>query len=535
MPLGAHIGSIPFEVKGPCASLYPSLFLLLLCLSPFFSLSLPLFLYLSLSLCLLVSLRMGVPCQLARAALLPALAVGQLPLVYRTGFGTGPERQCPIPRRANETALAQSQPGILGYLDSCSEYGLQPSPDVLNQLDVGLSNVSIRSSFGNLDLRALVLLLLDEGGRYLSRLRSLDLSRARLDASSMLLVAQLLLHPSCALEALDLSHQEVGLEGACAVGSAIRASGTLRELRLHGCDLFDEGGQVVLDLLRNSSLKTVDLQNNIIEFVTCQGIFEVADEKTIEVNLDGNRVLDEVFNAVTHGCGVCLGITGMVLLLLKVRSKPDYYKCSVTIYCVSATLLYLFSTLYHSFFALGRTTVEVFRTLDYCGIFLLISGSYTPFFVILFHGEWWAKALIRGMWISSFLGIAVAAFYRGPGETALRLTFFLVMGWTCVAVIKEILRELGREGALLLVGGGVLYSAGVPFFVRNGHVWEIPDHSIWHLFVLAASTCHFFAIYWYVADRPVKRIPENRLDEAFVTAGSDSSGEESIAKATASP
>jgi hemolysin III len=477
---------------------------------------------------------MGVSCRFAWAALQPALIVGQLPLVYRTGFGTGPERHCPTPTRANETALAQSQPGILGYLDSCSEYGLQPSPDVLNQLDVGLSSMSIRSSFGNLDLRALVLLLLDRGGHYLSRLRSLDLSRAHLDASSMLLVAQLLLHPSCALETLDLSHQEVGLEGACAVGSAIRASRTLRDLRLAGCDLFDEGGQVMLDLLRNTSLQTVDLQNNIIEFVTCQAILEVADERAIDVDLDGNRVFDEVFNAVTHLIGVGLGITGMVLLLLKVRNKPDYYKCSVAIYCVSATMLYLFSTLYHSFFALGRTTVEVFRTLDYCGIFLLISGTYTPLFVVLFHGEWWAKALIRGMWISSFLGISVAAFYRGPGETPLRLTFFLVMGWTCVAVIREIIRELGREGTLLLLGGGILYSAGVPFFVRGGHVWEIPDHSIWHLFVLAASTCHYFAIYWYVADRPVRKSSENRLDEAFVTASSDSSDDEITVKANGS-
>ncbi|CAK0863638.1 unnamed protein product [Prorocentrum cordatum] len=273
----------------------------------------------------------------------------------------------------------------------------------------------------------------------------------------------------------------------------------------------------------------------MMEFVTCQAILEVADQKAMDVDLDGNRVFDEVFNAITHGIGVCLGVAGMVLLLVKVRNKPDYYKCSVAIYCVSATMLYLLSTLYHSFFSLGRATVEIFRTLDYCGIFLLISGTYTPFFVILFHGEWWAKALIRGMWISSLLGISVAAFYRGPGETALRLTFFLVMGWTCVAVIREILRELGREGAVLLVVGGILYSAGIPFFVRGGHMWEMPDHSIWHLFVLAASTCHFFAIYWYVVDRPVKKVSENRLDETLMTAGSDCSDNESILEASEIP
>ncbi|CAK0832183.1 unnamed protein product [Prorocentrum cordatum] len=139
----------------------------------------------------------------------------------------------------------------------------------------------------------------------------------------------------------------------------------MQTLRMHTCQLFDEGGQVMLDLMRNSSLRTVDLQNNIIEFVTCQAILEVAEEKAIDVDLDGNEVFDEVINASTHGIGVGLGIAGMVMLLLKVKDKPSYYKCSIAIYSTSATMLYLFSTLYHSFFSLGRTTVEIFRTLDY--------------------------------------------------------------------------------------------------------------------------------------------------------------------------
>lgn len=468
------------------------------------------------------------------AALQHVVVLGQLPLVYKTDFGTGPQKSCPIPKRADEHAFAQKQPGLSGYLDSCKAYGVQPSADVLNQLNVGVQKLSVRSQFGNLDLRALVMLLLDQDGLYLSRMRSLDFSRAHLDASGMLIIAQLLMHPSCVLEELDLSFQDVGIEGACAVGSAVRVSRTMQTLRMHSCYLLDEGGQVMLDLMRNTSLQTLNLENNIIAYVTCQAILEVAKETAIDVVLDGNLVYDEVLNATTHGIGVCLGIAGMVLLLIKVKDKPSYYKISIAVYSVSATMLYLFSTLYHSLFATGRATVEIFRTLDYCGIFLLIAGSYTPFFVILFHGQLWAMVLIRGMWISAFLGISIAAFYRGPGETALRLTMFLGMGWVAIFAMRQILKELGREGAALMIVGGVLYTAGVPFFVRSGHIGEMPDHSIWHLFVLSASTCHFFCIYLYVASRPVVRDSEKGMDvpltERTRSSDSESSDDESTLK-----
>mmetsp|Transcript_85784 Transcript_85784/g.227486 ORF Transcript_85784/g.227486 Transcript_85784/m.227486 type:complete len:95 (+) Transcript_85784:3-287(+) len=87
-----------------------------------------------------------------------------------------------------------------------------------------------------------------------------------------------------------------------------------------------------------------------------------------------------------------------------------------------------------------------------------------------------------------------------------------------------------------MILGGVLYTVGVPFFVRSGHVWEMPDHSIWHLFVLSASTCHFLCIYLYVASRPVVRDSEKGmgvpLTERAKSSDSDSSDDESTLKAS---
>jgi hemolysin III len=48
----------------------------------------------------------------------------------------------------------------------------------------------------------------------------------------------------------------------------------------------------------------------------------------------------------------------------------------------------------------------------------------------------------------------------------------------------------------LVICGGVAYTVGVPFFVRNNNL----DHAIWHIFVLTASIFHWCAIYFYITE-----------------------------------
>lgn len=417
------------------------------------------------------------------------------------------------------------------YLRTCREYGIKPSADVLNRLELGLGDFLIQPTgeekFGNLDFRAFVKLLEDEGGKNLRGLAKLDLSRSTLSTSSILLVARMIRHPQCCVESLDISYQEVGPTGILALADAIQETQTVRVLRMHSCALGDEGGQVLAKLIRNRSAHTfeeIDIQNNFIDFETCTELDQLARDQHIKLSLSGNRVHDEVINSVTHGIGEIFVVLGSFILALDVSHKPRYYKFACAAYCISLNVLYLSSTLFHAFFALGHTTVYIFGVLDYSGIFLLIAGSYSPFLLILFPREAWAQAFFVGMWTVAFLGISMAAFYRGPFATPMRLSLFLTMGWAVVFVGGRIVRELGLRGTTLLVAGGVLYTAGVPWFVRNRHTLGWPDHGIWHLFVMAASLTHFLCIYWYVASRPATVGTASDKAQALLH-GSDSDSE----------
>jgi len=93
--------------------------------------------------------------------------------------------------------------------------------------------------------------------------------------------------------------------------------------------------------------------------------------------------------------------------------------------------------------------------------------------------------------------MATSAFYYGPGKQVIELTLYLGMGWSCAGRLPAIAKQLGPKGVKLLVLGGIFYTGGVPFFVRDRRTLGVPDHTLWHIFVLAASITHYFCIMWY--------------------------------------
>merc|ERR1719160_771799 len=102
----------------------------------------------------------------------------------------------------------------------------------------------------------------------------------------------------------------------------------------------------MVNLLKNASshnLKELDLQNNFIDYRTCLELSSLAKEQGIRITLLGNRVLDEVLKAVTHGIGEVLVVFGSIFLGLLVSDKPQHYKVCIAIYCTSLNVLYLSS------------------------------------------------------------------------------------------------------------------------------------------------------------------------------------------------
>ncbi len=196
----------------------------------------------------------------------------------------------------------------------------------------------------------------------------------------------------------------------------------------------------------------------------------------------------ERFNSISHLVGASLALIGAAVLVTFAAMGGDSSKIvSYSVYGITLFLLYLISTLYHSF--RGRAK-RVFRVLDHQAIYLLIAGTYTPFIVVALEGAH-AWLMFGGIWGLAVFGIILDAIQR-EGVRIVPLIIYVVMGWLCVFSLDPIAAALPPEGFSWLVAGGVFYTSGIVFFVLDH--WYPWCHGIWHLFVVAGSVSHFFSI-----------------------------------------
>ena len=208
-------------------------------------------------------------------------------------------------------------------------------------------------------------------------------------------------------------------------------------------------------------------------------------------------------NGITHGVGVLLSMYGGYLLSHRVQDQSHTHSVSCGIYTFSLLALYLSSTLYHSFFTMLNTRY-IFRVMDKCAIYILIAGSYTPFLQILMSDQpGFSYGLLGFLWLCGGLGIYVeAAFPTWKWKSTFSLSMYLGMGWAALICLPQMKERLPIGCIQLLVLGGVAYTAGVPFFVRDNNL----DHAIWHLFVLSGSVLHWLAVFIYVAPRSLLQL-----------------------------
>ena len=163
-----------------------------------------------------------------------------------------------------------------------------------------------------------------------------------------------------------------------------------------------------------------------------------------------------------------------------------------SVFAGTAVVLYLASTLYHAL--PPNRAKRVFRVLDHSAIFLLIAGTYTPFTLGVLRGPW-GWALLGIVWGLAALGIVLKAI-GGIRYPWLSSALYVGMGWLALVAIRPLWLHVPIGGWLWLIAGGLAYTAGIAFYaaerVRYGHF-------VWHIFVLAGSTCHGLAVLWYAA------------------------------------
>jgi hemolysin III len=201
---------------------------------------------------------------------------------------------------------------------------------------------------------------------------------------------------------------------------------------------------------------------------------------------------EEIANAITHGIGALLSLAGLVLLIVFASIKGTaWHVVSFTVYGVSMLLLYSCSTLVHSFKE-GKVK-DLFEIFDHSSIYIYIAGTYTPFMLIAARGPlgW---SLFGIVWGIAIVGVVFKAFFV-KRFLFMSTIFYLIMGWLIVLAWGPLTAAIPAPGITLLVIGGILYSLGTIFYVWRGFPYH---HAIWHLFVLAASIVHFFAILLYL-------------------------------------
>jgi len=197
---------------------------------------------------------------------------------------------------------------------------------------------------------------------------------------------------------------------------------------------------------------------------------------------------EEIANSITHGTGVALSIAALVILVVFAAKRSDAFKVvSFSIYGATMIILYLASTLYHAF---PQPNVKrFFRILDHSSIFLLIAGTYTPVMIGTIRGGWgWTFFGI--IWALAIIGINLKIFAMGKLKV-LSTIIFIFMGWMVVIAVNPIKQATNHAFLMWMLIGGLAYTLGVVFYAWK----KLPyHHSIWHLFVLGGSICHFFGM-----------------------------------------
>ncbi len=200
---------------------------------------------------------------------------------------------------------------------------------------------------------------------------------------------------------------------------------------------------------------------------------------------------EETANSISHAIGLLAAIAGTPLLIMHAVQHGDTgYIVGCAIFAATMILLYLASTLYHALY--HSKLKRIFQVVDHAVIYLLIAGTYTPFTLGVLHGAW-GWTMFGVIWGLAAVGIVLKVIFRME-HPYISTALYLAMGWLILIAVKPMYAIVPAAGLIWLLAGGVSYSAGVVFYVKDGRMRY--SHFIWHWFVLGGTVCHYFAV-WY--------------------------------------
>ncbi len=202
---------------------------------------------------------------------------------------------------------------------------------------------------------------------------------------------------------------------------------------------------------------------------------------------------EEIANSVSHGVALLAVMVAVPFLIAAARHLGVANVVGAGVFAATMVLLYLTSTLYHALPA-GRAK-RVFLKLDHGAIYVFIAGSYTPFALGALGGPW-GWTLFGLVWSLAVLGVTLKAFDR-LSHPWLSTGLYLIMGWLVLIAAVPLAQRVPLPGVALLLAGGLAYTTGVLFFMLDSRLRYA--HAVWHGFVVAGTSCHYFAVLNYAA------------------------------------
>jgi len=207
---------------------------------------------------------------------------------------------------------------------------------------------------------------------------------------------------------------------------------------------------------------------------------------------------EEIFSSIVHGIGTLLSIAALVILIVLTakRGGTALDIVGICIYGFTLILLYTMSTLYHAIS--NEKAKKVFKIFDHSSIYFLIAGTFTPIiFTVLRNTGRLTWTIFGFVWTIALFGTFMYAMFPRRFKI-LNVLSYVIAGWCALFLIPNLVSVLTAIECMAsiywLLAGGIAYTVGIIFYaIRKVKYF----HSIWHIFVLGGSICHFFCILTY--------------------------------------
>uniref|UniRef100_A0A7S1TFR8 Uncharacterized protein n=1 Tax=Compsopogon caeruleus TaxID=31354 RepID=A0A7S1TFR8_9RHOD len=396
--------------------------------------------------------------------------------------------------------------GYATYHRRCQYHGIRPDPSVAICLYALHPVVKVSRLAQDLDLIPIVETLKTPAVAQFAR--EIDLSGLNLGSISALLVAEMV--QSCSfLRVLLLGRNALRDEGASMIIAALKGNRELSKIDLRSNRISSAGALKIARLLQEKdvgrALNEVVFVNNHMMQQGVDAISEVCESRKIAVYLDGNLVMAEVLNSLTHGTGLVAAIIAGASMIEEADSRalPLQLYRSIVIFCVSLCCMFASSCFYHSFFRGAKGAKEILKVMDHCSIFLLIAGTYTPILLKFIWSPEHPHSLVGPtlfylVWGLALVGITMSArlFGKYTPSRKVRAGLALIMGWLIIFSIRLLWQRMPPRCLLLLSLGGVAYTTGVPFYVKGQEVSMY--HVVWHISVMIGAALHYLTVLNYV-------------------------------------